>query len=79
MKNIDCLLVHVPKFHNYYKLLGPYVSHTYMTFGLLSVADNLERNGFKTQVIHLYLELLNDSKFSLEEYIKKHNVKVVGL
>lgn len=45
MQELDCPIVHTPKFNNYYKPVGQFMWVNYMHLGLLGIADYLNRNG----------------------------------
>jgi hypothetical protein len=77
--DIDCLLVHVPKFNNYYKPFGDYLFIKYLPLGLLGIADFLDKNGSSCEIVHLGVERLKDRDFSLAGYIKEKKVRLVGL
>ena len=47
MRGLDCLIIHTPKFKNYYKPVGQFMWVNYMPLGLLGIADYLDRNGIK--------------------------------
>lgn len=76
---LDCLLVFVPKLINFYKPIGEHMFTVLLPMGLLSVADFVHKKGYRTQILHLGLELINNKRFSLREYLTEINPKVVGL
>lgn len=77
---IDCALIHTPKHPHFGIPYGKCMSIMLMPMGLLSLADKLEKEGLATQILHLGIELTNSQKrFSINEYIKQQNIKVVGL
>jgi radical SAM superfamily enzyme YgiQ (UPF0313 family) len=78
-EELDCLLAYVPKMDNYYKPIGHYIFPMQLPMGLLALADMARRNNFKTEVIHLGIEKINDRGFLLEDYLKERKPKVVGL
>jgi len=75
---LDCLLVHVPKFQTYYPPLNVYQSCNRMTMGLLALADLLDRNGYNTRLVHAGIERVLDKKWSFAAYLRAHRPKVVG-
>lgn len=79
MEKLDCLLIHTPKFNNYYRLSGDFMHTMYIPGGLLSIADCLNKNGFKTKILHLGIEWIKDKKFRLEDYLDRTRPDVVGL
>jgi len=47
------LLLHVPKFNNFYKPIGDFVWLTYMPVGLLAIADYASKNNADVEVVHV--------------------------
>ncbi|MDD4893816.1 MAG: radical SAM protein [Candidatus Omnitrophica bacterium] len=76
---LDCLLAFAPKFKNFYKPIGEHMFTVILPMGLLSIADFVYKKGYHTQIVHLGLEKINNPRFSLKEYLKEVNPKVVGL
>lgn len=77
-KDLDCLLVHVPKLQTYYPPYNVYQSCNRMAMGLLALADLGERNGQTVKVINLGVEKIVDKSFSFINYLKETKPKVVG-
>jgi B12-binding domain/radical SAM domain protein len=46
---------------------------------MLSIADRLEREGFKVKIVNLAEKMLLDERFELERYIKDIDAKVYGI
>ena len=49
------LLLHVPKFNNFYKPIGDFIWLNYMPMGLLAIADHAVQNGMDVEVVHAVL------------------------
>ncbi|MCK4917227.1 MAG: cobalamin-dependent protein [Candidatus Omnitrophica bacterium] len=77
--SLDCLLVFVPKLKNIYRPIGEHMFTVLLPMGLLSIADYIYRQGFSVNIVHFGLEKINNPHFSLEDYLKSTNPKVVGL
>ncbi len=75
---MDVLFVHCPKFKNYYRPIGDYIFINYMPMGVLALADFLTREGYKTEVVHLGVEWIEDKGFSLIDYIAQEKPKIVA-
>lgn len=78
-KRLDCLLVHAPKFDNWYKPLGDYIWINYLPMGMFALADNLDRHGYSAQIVHLGIEWIEDHAFDLIAYIGKTRPAVCAL
>ncbi len=78
MHSLDCLLVHVPKWINYYPPLHLYSSLNWMSHGLFGLADTLHQAGHLCKIIHLGVEKAINPAFSLAAYVKEHQVSAVG-
>jgi len=76
---MDCLIIHTPKFNNYYKPVGQFVWVNYMPLGLLGIADYLNSNGIKSHVLHQGVEWMNRKSWKLEETLKLIDPPVVAL
>lgn len=77
-KKLDCQLIHVPRFNNFYKPLDEFVWINYMPMGLLALADFLMQNGHKSEVLHLGTEWMRDRQFSITQYLSSLYIKVIG-
>ncbi len=74
------LLLHVPKFNNFYKPIGDFVWLTYMPVGLPAIADYAERNGANVEVVHLGVEWAKNRSFNVAELVRgKPEIRAVGL
>ncbi|MBN2355040.1 cobalamin-dependent protein [candidate division KSB1 bacterium] len=78
METLDCLLVHVPKKHNFYPPLNHYSSINWMAHGILALADALTKGGFKTRVLHVGIERVLEPSFRLSGHPAIQDVKAVG-
>lgn len=78
-RNLDCLLIHTPKFSHYVHPFNKVQFINLMPMGLLFMADFLQRHGFKSRVLHLGIERLFTKDFSLREYLLSTKPKVVGV
>ena len=79
MERVDCLFLHVPKFVNYYRPIHQFIWINFLPMGLLGLADLLQRQGVSTQIVHLGVEWIEDHHFSIIEYIRKKNPRIVAI
>jgi len=75
---LDCLLIFVPKFKNFYRPIGEHMFTVLLPMGLLAIADLIHKKGYNAQILHLGLEKMKNPDFSLEEYLAKVKPKVAG-
>jgi hypothetical protein len=68
--SMDCLMIHTPKFNNFYKPVGEFIWVNYLTLGLLGIADYLNRNGISCRVLHQGVEWINRRSWKLEESLQ---------
>ena len=78
-KQLQCMLVHAPKFDNWYKPLGDYIWINYLPIGIFALADNLARHGYASEIVHLGIEWIEDHNFDIVEYVGKTRPQVVAL
>ncbi|NIA30826.1 MAG: radical SAM protein [Actinobacteria bacterium] len=78
MKNLDCVLVHVPKYQNYYPPLNNYSSLNWMSQSIFGLADALKKSGLAGKIIHPGVESILDKRFSLRNYLQQNNARSVG-
>ncbi len=52
---------------------------TFMPMGVFAMADYLCKHGFRSQIIHLGVEWIENRRFSLIEWLKDRQVKVIGM
>lgn len=76
---MDCLLLHVPKFRHRYGPFGPAMFINSMATGLLSIASEVERGGYRVELLHLGVERIASPGFDLSAHLKSSQPKVVGL
>jgi len=78
MAKTDCLLIHVPQVRGFskkdFKLFINYIA-----IGVFSMCNELAKNKFKPQIIHLGVEKSFDADFDIADYVKKNKIKMVGL
>ncbi|HYQ61585.1 MAG TPA: cobalamin-dependent protein, partial [Desulfatiglandales bacterium] len=79
MRKLDCLIIHTPKFNNYYKPVGQFMWVNYMPLGLLGIADYLHRNRMRCSVLHQGVEKMNRLSWQLEESLSSVSVPVIAL
>lgn len=74
------LLLHVPKFNNYYKPIGDFIWLNYMPMGLVALADHLSTSGFDTEIVHLGVEWILDRHFQVSDLVRDcPDIKAVGI
>ncbi|MBW1641423.1 MAG: cobalamin-dependent protein [Deltaproteobacteria bacterium] len=74
------LLLHVPKFNNFYKPIGDFIWLNYMPMGLLAIGDFLDRNSLPVEIIHLGVEWVENRDFDVSELISDQpDIKAVGI
>jgi radical SAM superfamily enzyme YgiQ (UPF0313 family) len=78
-KSLHCMLVHAPKFDNWYKPLGDFIWINYLPIGIFALADNLEEHGYPSEIVHLGIEWIEDHNFDIVEYVGKTRPKIVAL
>lgn len=79
MEQIDCLFVHVPKKSSYYKPLDEFMCINYVPMGLFALADLLVREGYRSQILHLGVEWIENRDFSLIHWLEDKKVGAIGL
>lgn len=78
-ERLDCLLLHVPKFCNFYRPFGKFSFINLIPTGMFSMADLLQREGHRTRILHLGLEQKKNRKFSLYDFIHEADPRIIGL
>jgi radical SAM superfamily enzyme YgiQ (UPF0313 family) len=76
---MDVLLLHTPKFHNYYKPIGHFSFILYPPVGLLGLADYLTKNQHSAKIIHLGVEKQEYGEIDLDKIIAENQPAIVGL
>jgi B12-binding domain/radical SAM domain protein len=85
----DLILLHAPSIYDFRKktiLYGPvsdlippsYVFEMY-PIGLTSIAEYLERFGYRVRIVNLAVRMLRDRKFDAEAFIKRLKAPVFGI
>lgn len=78
-KNLpDCLFIHVP-YLNLYKPdeYGSFVN--IIAMGVFSMANELKKQGFNPEILHIGIEKALNKNFDIAEYIRENNIKFVAL
>jgi len=76
---MDVLLLHTPKFHNYYRPIGHYSFVLFPPMGLLGLADYLTKNHHTCKIIHLGVEQEVSGDLDFGKIIAEHSPAIVGL
>ncbi|MHC4179840.1 MAG: B12-binding domain-containing radical SAM protein, partial [Planctomycetota bacterium] len=79
MSELDCLLIHTPKFDNYYEPAGHFTWVNYTPMGMLGLADYLERNGHACKILHQGVEWMNDKSWQLEDSLASVDPPLIAL
>jgi radical SAM superfamily enzyme YgiQ (UPF0313 family) len=79
VEGLDCLIIHTPKFNNYYKPVGQFMWVNYMPLGLLGIADYLNRNKIKCRVLHQGVEKMNRESWKVEDILNSSPPPVIAL
>ena len=78
-ESLDLLFIHVPKFSNFYRPFGEYMTVNLLPMGTLSLADLASQKGSKTKILHLGLEWI-EKKISFPlAYLKDKEIRVVAI
>lgn len=77
MASLDLLFIHVPKFNNYYRPYGSYMTINLIPMGTLALADLIHQAGYRTRILHLGVEWIERGHFTPEHYLRGKEVKVV--
>lgn len=78
-KQKKCLLLHVPKVNKFVSNLEWDSFINYIAMGLFSLCNQLELNGFSTEIIHIGVERYLNQDFSISQYVKESGVKFIGM
>jgi len=90
MRRFDALLIHPPTVYDFRKIVhfpGPFSQfsiHTTAQYiqipqGMLSIADYLDRHGYKVLIDNVGERMLIDPSFDLESYIKQSHATVYAV
>jgi radical SAM superfamily enzyme YgiQ (UPF0313 family) len=78
-ESLDLLFIHVPKFSNFYRPFGEYMTVNLLPMGTLSLADLVAQKGYKTKILHLGLEWIEKRISSPLAYLKDKEIRVVAI
>lgn len=73
-RKIDCLFIHVPDERS-----RKYYANMVMAMGLFALAEWIERKKYTARIIHLGIEKMIDPGFSIIQYLKNKNVKLIAV
>ncbi len=76
---IDLLFIHVPKSSSYYPPYGEYMTVNLLPMGTFALADLAVRTGYRTEILHLGLEWIEQRGFSPVPYLCEKKVEVVAI
>ncbi|MFX1601739.1 MAG: cobalamin-dependent protein [Promethearchaeota archaeon] len=82
MKSYDVLFIHPPRLlEPDYRKDAKYIrsSFIFIPMGLFSIADLLEKNGFRVRIINYPLEQFLNRNWTLKDYLKHINFNVCGI
>ena len=79
MESPDLLFIHVPKFSNFYRPFGQYMTVNLIPMGTLALADLANEKGYPTRILHLGLEWIENGVFSPVSFMKGRDIKVVAI
>lgn len=89
MPRTDLLLLHAPSVYDFRKksiLYGPVSDLVPSTpvfemypIGLTTIAEYLERHGFRVRIINLALHMLQNPRFDVEKYVRRSNPRAFGI
>jgi len=89
MANPDLILLHAPHVYDFRKipqLYGPVSDLVLSTpvfemypVGLSSIAEYLERAGFRVRIVNLAWRMLRDARFDAEQFIRKLDAPIFGI
>lgn len=76
---MDCLIAHIPKMLEWSPTFGWTSRIDFMSMGTLALAEELDRAGLSCRVVHVGVEKQLDPSFSLTQYVRTHQVRVLAL
>jgi B12-binding domain/radical SAM domain protein len=89
LANCDLILLHAPHVYDFRKktilhgpvsdLVPPSPVFEMYPIGLASIAEYLERAGYRVRIVNLAVRMLNDNKFDAEAFIKRLRSPVFGI
>ena len=75
----DILLIHVPKFNNYYRPINRFSFILYHPIGLLGLVDFAEQNGLSSLVVDLGVEKRKRGSIDITGLINRYDPDIIGL
>src|SRR3989338_1657192 len=72
--SIDCLFIHTPREN---PRLG--IDIMFMPMGIFALADYIHRRGYSTKILHLGVEKILNSNFSIQDYIKNKRINIIAM
>jgi len=78
-EGLNCLLLHTPKFDNWYKPLGDFIWINYLPVGIFALADYLVQHGYSSKIVHLGIEWIEDHHFNIVDFLEENKPGVVAL
>ncbi|MDD3236685.1 MAG: cobalamin-dependent protein [Candidatus Gastranaerophilales bacterium] len=78
MSKFKCILVHTPQLVKNIQDGHIASNVNYCAMGLYSLANELEKEGFNAEIIHLGIEKYLDKKFKLSKYVRDNDIKFVA-
>lgn len=76
---MDILLLHVPKFSNYYKPIDRFSFINLPAMGLFGLADYLRQHNYESRIIHFGVEQYVHGTIDLDRIITEHCPAIIGL
>jgi radical SAM superfamily enzyme YgiQ (UPF0313 family) len=76
---LDLLLLHVPKFNNFYDPIGHFILGNLLPMGIFSIANEADESGFQTRIYNLGLEYLSSKDFRIASLVRSTEPLLVGL
>lgn len=76
---LDILFLHVPKFENYYRLIGRFSFILYPPIGLLGLADFLRQKRLSSRIVHLGVDRHLRGERPLAALLDEHPAPIIGL
>lgn len=76
---VDLLIIHVPKFSNYYRPYGDFMSVNLIPMATWALADLAAQKGIRTQILHLGIEWIETGVFSALEHLKDTSPRLIAI
>ena len=74
----DCLFIHVPHVSSHDSYSCSFFVNI-IAMGIFSMSNEIKKNGYNPQIFNLGVEKIKNPDFDIAEYIKEHNIKLVGM